>query len=86
MDANALTDEEKQKAISSLMFLTEKQCGTVKARECANGSKQREYIKKEDAASSIVCLDSIFITGVIEAKELGMWQLLIFLVHSYMQT
>ena len=41
----------------------------VKARECANGSEQREDIMRKDAASPIVCLDSIFIAGVIEAIE-----------------
>ena len=51
------------------MFLPEKRYGTVKAHECVNGSKQREYIKKEDATSPMVCLDSIFSIGVIEAIE-----------------
>ena len=54
MDADSLTEEENQKAIPSLVFFTEKRCGTVRARECANGSKQREYTKKEDAASLTV--------------------------------
>ena len=48
MDADPLTEEKK--ATPSLMFLTRKICGTVKANECANGSKQRECIKKEGAA------------------------------------
>ena len=34
-----------------------------------DGSSQREYIKKEDAASPTVSTDSVFITGVINAKE-----------------
>ena len=67
MDANAVTEEDKQKAIPLLMFFTEKQFSTAKARECANVSKQREFTKKEDAASPTICLDSIFITGVIDA-------------------
>ena len=50
------------------MFLTERRCGTIKVRECAYGSKQSEYIK-EDTASTTVCLDSIFIIGVIEVIE-----------------
>ena len=33
-----LSKEEKQKAMSSLVFLTEKRDGTIKARACANGS------------------------------------------------
>ena len=35
------------------MFLTEKRCGRVKARECTNCSKQRVYEKKEDAANQL---------------------------------
>ena len=71
MYASALTEEEKKRAIPLLMFVTEKRCGTVKARKCANGSKQREYIKTEDSSSPTVCLDSTLITGVIEAIENG---------------
>ena len=44
------------------MFLTVERYGRIKARAYANGSKQKEYIKKEDVASSMVYLDSIFIT------------------------
>jgi hypothetical protein len=55
--------------LDSLIFLVEKRSGEVKARGCANGSKQRSYIKKEDAASPTVSTDSIFITAAIEAHE-----------------
>ena len=37
---NKLTEEENQKAIASLMFLTEKQDRTIKAYACADGQKQ----------------------------------------------
>ena len=49
------------------MFLTEKQCRKIKARKCADGRKQREYVNKQDAASPTVSLDSIFI--MVEAYE-----------------
>ena len=39
IDPDKLTNEEKEKAIASLMFLTEKQDGTIKARACADGCK-----------------------------------------------
>ena len=67
--ASKLTSEEKKNAVPSLMFLTEKQYGKIKARKCADGRKQREYINKQDAASPTISLDSIFITGVIETHE-----------------
>ena len=64
-----MTSEEKKNAVQSLMFLTEKQCGKIKARKCADGRKQREYINKQDAASPTISLDTILITGAIEAHE-----------------
>ena len=55
--------------MESLIFLTEKRDGRVKARVCANGSTQRSYIHKDDASSPTAATESILITGVIEAKQ-----------------
>jgi hypothetical protein len=60
---------ERKRAMESLIFLVEKRDGTVKARTCANGSTQREYIEREDAASPTASTDSIIITSVIDAKQ-----------------
>ena len=49
-----ITQIKKQKVMNSLIFLTEKKDGTVKARACANGSSQRKFIMKEEAASPTV--------------------------------
>ena len=54
------------KALSSLIFLKEKQTGEVKSHTCINGAPQRAYIKKEDAVSPTVMTDSVFITGMID--------------------
>ena len=51
------------------MFLTEKQDGKIKAIKCADGSKQHETIKKEDAASTTLTLYGIIITQAIEAQD-----------------
>jgi hypothetical protein len=69
IDPSTLTEEQKKEAINQLMFLTQKRCGRVKARSCADGRQQRRYIKKEDASSPTVALEAIFITLRIEAKE-----------------
>jgi hypothetical protein len=69
LEANSLSDEEKKRALSSLIFLKEKRNGTVKARSCANGSVQREHVAKEEAASPTVALESVFVTAAIDAKE-----------------
>ena len=55
--------------LTSLIFLTEKRDGIIKARSCANGSKQRLWMNKEDTASPTVALESISITAAIEAYE-----------------
>ena len=64
-----ITKEEIRKSMESLMFLTEKRDGTVKARACANGSIQREYLMRDKAASPTVISESVIITSCIEAKE-----------------
>ena len=64
-----ITNEELRKSMESLMFLTEKRDGTVKARACANGSVQREYVVRDKAASPTVISESVFITSCIDAKE-----------------
>jgi Reverse transcriptase (RNA-dependent DNA polymerase) len=60
---------ERKKAQMELMFLTEKRDKTVKGRMVYNGKPTREWLSREDAASPTVALESIMITGVIEAKE-----------------
>jgi hypothetical protein len=53
----------------SLIFLTEKRDGTIKARTCANGSKQRSWMEREETASPTAQVESILLTAVIDAKE-----------------
>jgi len=69
MDATKLSREDKMKALSSLLFLKEKQMGKIKGRACINGSPQRAYIPKEDAASRTVSTESTFVTAAIAANE-----------------
>ena len=64
-----ITKEEMKKSMESLMFLTEKRDGTVKARACANGSVQREYVLRDKAASPTVISESVFIMSSIDVKE-----------------
>ena len=66
-----LTFKDRKKSLASLMFITEKRNGDIKARKVADGSKQRTYggYDKSDGSSPTVATDSIFLTGVIDAKE-----------------
>ncbi len=68
-DPKTLTPEERRKALSSLIFLKEKDTGEVKGRTCVNGAPQREYIRKEDTASPTVATDSVFLTGAVDAYQ-----------------
>ena len=60
---------ERRKAIESLIFITEKRDGKIKARHCANGRPQRQWIDREDASSPTVSTEATLITSVIDAKE-----------------
>ena len=60
---------EKKKAMEALMLMTEKKDKTVKGRMVYNGKPSREWISKDDAASPTASLESIMITGVIDAHE-----------------
>jgi hypothetical protein len=67
--ADKLSDKDKPKALTSLIFLEEKRDGKINARSCANGSVQREHVAKEEAAVPTVALESVFVTATIDAKE-----------------
>ena len=69
VDATKLSQEERQEALASLIFLKEKRDGTIKARACADGRKQRETTAIEEAASPTMSVESVFMTCAIEAKE-----------------
>ena len=68
-DPKTLSKDDHRKALTSLMFLTEKRTGEVKARGCADGSKQRVHIPKEEATAPTVTSDAIFIQSTIFAHE-----------------
>ena len=57
--------------MESLLFITEKRNGNIKARDVADGSKRRSYegYKKSDGSSPTVMTDSVYLTGKIAACE-----------------
>jgi hypothetical protein len=69
MDPFKLSQEELMQALSSLLFLKEKQSGKVKGQACPKGVPQRAYILKEEAALPMVSNKSTFITAAITARE-----------------
>jgi hypothetical protein len=56
-------------ALSSLLFLKEKQTRTIKGQACINGVAHCAYIPKEDAVLPTVSTELTFITASIAAKE-----------------
>ena len=64
-DPTKLSRLDKVKALASLMFFKEKRDGKLKSRHCVDGSPQREYISKEEAASPTVATKSVFTTAAI---------------------
>ena len=47
-----LSNEEKTMAMGAVCLIKEKRDGTVKARICANGSKQKKYLQPEESITS----------------------------------
>ena len=68
-DPCSLTRKDRRNALSSLMFLTEKRSGEVKARACANGSVQCQHVAKEEAAAPTVTSEAMFVQSTIYAHE-----------------
>jgi hypothetical protein len=64
-----LTRQEKRRALAYLMFIKEKRCGTIKARGCADGRKQRLYKGKEETSAPTVRTESLMLSSDIDAKE-----------------
>ncbi len=60
-NTRTLSCDECRNALASLMFLTYKCSGEVKARACANGSVQCKHVAKEEAAAPNVTLEAIFV-------------------------
>ena len=69
--ASDMSWEENNKALESLLFITEKRNGNIKARKVADGSKQRTctVYNKDDGSSPTVTTESIFFTRVVDTRK-----------------
>jgi hypothetical protein len=56
-------------ALSYLMFLKRKRDGTFKARGCADGRPQREYISKDDSSSPTVSIYALMASCLMDAID-----------------
>ena len=85
VDVKSLSDEERKRALESLIFLTKKRDGRIKARACANGSKQREWMSREESSSPMVSLPAVVLTSVMDAHE-GREVAVIDIPNAFVQT
>eukprot|EP00957_Ditylum_brightwellii_P029212 2208022-Ditylum_brightwellii.AAC.1 len=52
IDTHLLSDDDKQKALDAVNLIKEKREKSIKGRTCANGSKQRLYLKEYESVAS----------------------------------
>ena len=65
-----LSHKDKEEALEAVNIITQECTGKIKERMCANGSRQRKYLKDgENFASPTASLESIMATLVINAHE-----------------
>ena len=65
-----LTKKEKREALEAISLLKEKRDGKIKCRTCANGKKQRRYVKDtDDWSSPTASLEAILSTLLIDVIE-----------------
>eukprot|EP00957_Ditylum_brightwellii_P025086 1898722-Ditylum_brightwellii.AAC.1 len=70
IDADLLTADDKKKDLDAVNLIEEKRDGRIKGQTCANGSKQRQYLKYGDTvASPTVSIEVLITTMVIAAHE-----------------
>ena len=65
-----LTQKDKKEALEAVNIIAQKRSGKIKGRTCANGSRQRRFLRDdENYASPTASLESIMTTLVIDAHE-----------------
>ena len=70
VNVSSLTSLEKSKALPAVNLIKEKFGGILKGRTCANGSKQRKYLKQDESvASPTAALESLIVTSLIDTYE-----------------
>ena len=85
IDAATLTQMERKRTMSMVVFTVKKSDGTIKTRACANGSTQREFIPAADAGSPTVATQSIFMSSMIDAHE-GRHTMTLDIPNAFIQT
>ena len=61
--------DEQKKALRYLMFLKEKHDGSIKARGCADGRSQMDYMTKNETSSLTISQEAMMLSCEIDPKE-----------------
>ena len=69
LNPDELTPQQKRYALRTVSLLNDNRNGDLKGRTCADGSKQRPYVTKEDSSSPTVSTEALTTTFVIDAYE-----------------
>ena len=69
LNKKQITSDVCINALSYLMFLKRKRTSDIKARGCADGRPQREFISKEESSSPKVSTYALFISCAMDAME-----------------
>ena len=65
----SITHDMMKMSLDYLMFLKRKRFGMIKARGCADGRPQREYITKLESSSPCVKTHAQFLSCLVDAFE-----------------
>ena len=68
LDKKDLTFDQCKNALNLITFMKKKRSGKLKTRACANGRKQRRFIKKKEVSSPTIQLESLLLTLLVDAS------------------
>jgi hypothetical protein len=80
-----MTQQEIFQVLNTIIFIKQKRCGRIKARECADGRPQQILYNKHDASSPTFKTESVLLTFVIDAAEertVGIYDIPAAFLHS----
>jgi hypothetical protein len=69
LDLSGVNKNIRFEALNYLIFLKRKRCGKIKARGCADGRPQREYISKDESSSPTVYIYALMMSCLMDAIE-----------------
>ena len=67
LPVRSITHDMMKMSLSYLMFLKRKRHGLIKARGCADGRPQQEYITKLESSSPCVKIYALFLSCIVDA-------------------